>query len=79
VPPPFAPSAPGFGGPRCSKWLGYAPKATTSGNPGTVARATRGRCVWPDGDDTCSLAVGSVGGGDDVAATVFVAYGLEIM
>ncbi len=33
----------------------------------------------PDGDNTRPLAVGFVGGGDGMAATVFIADGLEIM
>ncbi len=50
--------------------LSYVSMATTPGNPGTVARATRGSCMQPDGD---------VGGGDEVMATIFIADGLEIM
>ncbi len=52
--------------------MGLCPNGDYVGNPGTVARTTRGCCVQPDGDEARPLTVDSVGGGDSVAAMFFV-------
>jgi hypothetical protein len=44
-----------------------------------VGGAIRGRSVWPDGDDTQPLAVGSVSSDNSLVATVSAVDGLEIM
>ncbi len=58
-------------------WL--HPNVDCARNPGMVGGAIRGRSVWPNGDDTQPLAVGSVSGDNSLVATVSAVDGLEIM
>ncbi len=57
----------------------FAPMMAIPGNPGSVAKAPRGCCVQPDGDDACPSAVDSVGDGYGMAVRFSFANGLEMM